>query len=521
MSENELTRRQVVSMAGLGSLAVAVGGPGAASAGSKLFSSRSKSVKGTFDDGTDEILGGLQGRRGRVIVVGAGMAGLAAANALRNAGVETVVLEGRSRTGGRTHTEKVGGTPVDLGASWINYPINNPMSAYAEQAGVNLVPASPELDAATVLLYDGKSGPVPNDSKFTAFMNALQFYERSRGIGRELGNRATLEDGAARFLDEIGLTGNDRRWASFFIQTYSELGFAKDWGTQPLNQPASTRPMPTPNHPSYDGFGMGDFPSGGYGRIVKSLASGSDIRRNHNVTEIKRSKGKVEVTAVVTKKGKKKKVIFEGTHVLVAVPLGVLKAHSIKFSPPLPKTKLGAVRRLGFGNVEKVAMTFERPFWQDQGTTHLLHVGKKDTGHFPMIIDLQRFVGKPTLVAFNAGAMARSLDGKKPQQVREEAMDVLRQVYGRRALKPEEVAVTNWLNDPFSRGSYSATVMKTKGDDRALLADPVGGRILFAGEATNYSGRASTADGAMSSGIREAKRILQTPGVQLGARSAR
>ncbi len=116
--------------------------------------------------------------------------------------------------------------------------------------------------------------------------------------------------------------------------------------------------------------------------------------------------------------------------------------------------------------------------------------------------------------------MARSLDGKKPQQVREEAMDVLRQVYGRRALKPEEVAVTNWLNDPFSRGSYSATVMKTKGDDRALLADPVGGRILFAGEATNFSGRASTADGAMSTGIREAKRLLQTPCVQLGARSA-
>ena len=77
-------------------------------------------------------------------------------------------------------------------------------------------------------------------------------------------------------------------------------------------------------------------------------------------------------------------------------------------------------------------------------------------------------------------------------------------------------AATDWQHDRFSRGSYTAMLLGSTGDDLDAIAAPVRGRILFAGEATNRA-RHSTADGAMSSGIREAKRLLRRPAVTLSA----
>src|SRR5262245_30111985 len=82
---------------------------------------RSAAVPG-YDDGNRDVPGGVVGDPDRVIVVGAGFAGLAAANALVNAGVEVLVLEARERIGGRAWTADVGGVPVDLGCSWIHTP---------------------------------------------------------------------------------------------------------------------------------------------------------------------------------------------------------------------------------------------------------------------------------------------------------------------------------------------------------------------------------------------------------------
>ena len=81
-----------------------------------------RGAHGSFDDGTDAVPPRLAGDPERVIVVGAGWAGLTVANALRNAGVDHVVLEGRDRIGGRAHTVDLGGYPVDLGCSWIHQP---------------------------------------------------------------------------------------------------------------------------------------------------------------------------------------------------------------------------------------------------------------------------------------------------------------------------------------------------------------------------------------------------------------
>src|SRR5688572_22677600 len=76
----------------------------------------------------------------RVVIIGAGVAGLAAARTLHDAGYQVTVLEGRDRIGGRVWTSRaMDGIPVDLGASWIHGIDDNPVSELAEEAGVETV----------------------------------------------------------------------------------------------------------------------------------------------------------------------------------------------------------------------------------------------------------------------------------------------------------------------------------------------------------------------------------------------
>ena len=96
-----------------------------------------------FDDGRADGPAGAAGPVERVVVVGAGIAGLTVANALAHGGVECVVVEARDRIGGRLHTVDLAGFPVDLGGSWIHTPIGNPVRAFAQQAGVRCRSANP------------------------------------------------------------------------------------------------------------------------------------------------------------------------------------------------------------------------------------------------------------------------------------------------------------------------------------------------------------------------------------------
>lgn len=79
-----------------------------------------------YDDGTTGVPDGARGPVSRVILIGAGMAGLTAASALAHAGIDAVALEGRDRIGGRLHTVGLGGSMVDLGGSWIHTPLAGP-----------------------------------------------------------------------------------------------------------------------------------------------------------------------------------------------------------------------------------------------------------------------------------------------------------------------------------------------------------------------------------------------------------
>ena len=106
---------------------------------------------GPFDDGSPDIPDGITGPVGRVLVVGAGIAGLTVANALHHAGVDCTVFEARPRLGGRLHTLDLAGSPVDLGGSWLHHPSGNRLRRFAEAAGIECGPGDP---LPTISTYD-------------------------------------------------------------------------------------------------------------------------------------------------------------------------------------------------------------------------------------------------------------------------------------------------------------------------------------------------------------------------------
>src|SRR5438128_1133431 len=168
-SSNRLTRRRFLQLLGVAAAGAALPRPALG---------RSMAMPPLpYNDGSNAIPPGVAGDVKKVIVIGAGFAGLAVANALGNAGVPCVVLEGRDRIGGRAHTIEVGGSSVDVGCSWITDPVGNPMTQFATKSGVLQTNASIELDVPESRFYDDHAGVVLQTDTLQAALHALRFEE--------------------------------------------------------------------------------------------------------------------------------------------------------------------------------------------------------------------------------------------------------------------------------------------------------------------------------------------------------
>ena len=335
---------------------------------------------GAWDDGLRAAELALRAGARRVIVIGAGCAGLAAARRLREQGVDCVVLEARERVGGRTHSIRLGDASVDVGAAWLQQFADNALAREAQALGLALV----ETDFGQPLAA-ASDGPLPDiDAAWQALRN---------GLDRQL----PLAEAVERYLADLDAA--QARATGFAIDANLVLE-----ACLPLAQLSS-------DALDEEGVGNGDrFLPGGYGQLIAHLAQGLDIRPGQPVTHIDWSGEQVRVNDE------------RGDFCICSVPLGVLK--TLRFTPALPAAQQDALAHLGMGRLEKVVLQFERRWWPRSPSGYLRwYDSPASWGEW---LDLTDAVGVPTVAGLIAAdAVERQFAGRSDEQIALAARDAL------------------------------------------------------------------------------------------------
>ena len=410
-------------------------------------------------------LRGLSEHSHDVIVIGAGAAGLAAADELTRAGRSVLLVEARDRVGGRCLTRRLPGlpVPVELGAEFIHGRPPVTLSLL-RKAGI------PAIDSTRTQLvtFDGKLKPV------NIFAQA-QRVARKEVKGRDVSFHA--------FLARQRLPQLTRTLATMMVQGFD----AADPGL------ASAREIVK----EWGGGGLGvsqPRPQGGYGPLLEFLARERNVQLQTTVREVRWKRSSVEVRGT-----------FRGEPwsawapcAVITLPLGVLQSSSVRFTPRLHKP----LAKLASGPVVRVAMAFREAFWEKQHPgVAFFHSPEARFPTFWTPLPMHA----PLLTAWAGGPKAAWLTGSSEKTLLRSALESVRSVLGR-IEEPRAFLIHDWQADPYARGAYSYVKVGGTGA-REQLAAPLEETLYFAGEATDIE-EFGTVGGALASGIRAAREII-------------
>ncbi|MCU0889195.1 MAG: FAD-dependent oxidoreductase [Rubritepida sp.] len=400
-----------------------------------------------------------------VAIVGAGVAGIAAARALAEAGRSCVVLEAKERVGGRAHACTTLGAVLDHGATWLHQADDNPLTRFV----------GPHIDHDTVRerhLHLGERFATPAE------------------VARYWRAHAAFEDAiaAAPFVP-------DRSVAEAAPQGGPWDATIAHWLGSQINAAELTR-ISLEDYVKTDLDGPNLLPREGVGGLVARLAEGLPIRLGHPVTRLDWSGPGVVLEGPWGRLG--------AACAIVTVSTGVLAAGGIAFTPALPAATQAAIAGLPMGLLTKFAFRLTR----DVGIAPF-HTARRAVGPaapHPMSWVFRPF-GEPLVFGFVGGARAWALAAEGAAATEAAARADFAAMFGDDGALGAAL-VTDWGTDPCFRGSYTHA-RPGHHAARAALAAPLGnGRLLLAGEAC-HSRFAGTVAGAWLSGAAAAG--LTTP----------
>ena len=440
-----------------------------------------------------------------VIIVGSGWAGIAAARKLSLNEVDNfIVLEARDYIGGRSRSINLSdGQPVDIGSSWVfnigSSSNRNPVHQAVLDSGVSYTQegwiSATYMSYGDGTLLDETFDRNVKDGLWVQFLNYVRSLQQNDQTDISL--RVVTND----FMNSSTMNVNEKKVFVMLLESRIVIRYG-----------ASLEVLSMFWYDDGNNFNGGGSTTivKSYGDVIHHYASSvsSKVNLNSVVNKIDYNGDRVEVTF----NNDNQDSVLEAKHVIVTVPLGVLKDDMIQFKPPLPEVTQTAIENLAMGTLDKVIFAWNADAQLPWSTGWVQRISSNidNQGKWTEFYSLNHaFGGRPILVGFAAGKNADDLiENVDDSTARNNMLEALRKMFGTANVpEPEEVIVKRWKQDPFARGSHSIYPTNSQRQDRQNLGNSINNKIFFAGEATHLDYWGST-HGALLSGIEGAEEVI-------------